>query len=136
MTEPFNPIPVPEHLSLGFDSAAAAAHQPGPEPAGANPGQSTRKKAGRPNQPKPARTFEEMETKGQRIKARLAAKIAAIDREKLRQVLLACGIAATVVTAVVLMVKLMPVITTILALLGLGLALQLWDRMRYFPRPF
>ena len=65
-----------------------------------------------------------------RIKGGIQARLANLDREQLRKVLLACGIAAAAVAAILILVKLMPVIIAILAVLGLGVAIQTWDRLR------
>lgn len=136
MNEPFNPIPIPEHLNLAKQEQAAPGNQPGTGSRQANQQSKTRKRTRTPRQSRVELTLAEVETKWQLIKARLLAKLAAIDREKLRQVLLGLGVGTAVVAAIIIAIKLMPVVTTILVLLGLGLALQLWDRLRYLPRPF
>jgi hypothetical protein len=43
--------------------------------------------------------------------------------------IVACGVAFGMVAAVVLAVKLMPTAVTLLAILGLGLVIQVWDRL-------
>jgi hypothetical protein len=79
---------------------------------------------------------DEARNKWQRIKGKLAAKLAKVDPKKLRQVLLACVIPAGTILAALLAIKLMPVAVTLLALLGLWLVIQLWDRLRFLPPPF
>ena len=64
------------------------------------------------------------------------AKVALVGRERLKALLLACGVAAGIVAAVVISIKLMPLAAVILAALGLGAALRFWERLRYIPRPF
>jgi hypothetical protein len=66
----------------------------------------------------------------------LAAKVAQVDKEKLKALLLACGVTAGIVAAVIVAIKLLPVAAVILAALGLGAALRFWERLRYVPRPF
>jgi hypothetical protein len=70
------------------------------------------------------------------IKGRLAAKVAQVDKEKLQEVLLGCGVAVGIVASVVLTIKLMPLATLILAVLGFALALRLWGLLPFMPRPF
>ena len=74
--------------------------------------------------------------KWQEIKGRLNARLQHLDKDKLKAVLLACGVAAGIVAAVVLAIKMLPVAALILAALGLGAALRFWERLRYLPRPF
>jgi len=66
----------------------------------------------------------------QRIKAGLTARFAHLDRDKLKQALIACGVAAAVATVIVVLVKMTPLIVALLALLGLGAVMQMWDRLR------
>lgn len=65
-----------------------------------------------------------------RIKCGISARLANLDREQLKKVLLACGIAAAAVAAILLLVKLTPLIIALLAVLGLGVVLQMWERLR------
>ena len=65
-----------------------------------------------------------------RIKGGISARLANLDRQQLKKVLLACGIAAAAVAAILLLVKLTPLIIALLAVLGLGVVLQLWERLR------
>jgi Flp pilus assembly protein TadB len=66
----------------------------------------------------------------QRIKLGLAARFAHLDRGKLKKALIACGIAAAIATGIVVMAKITPLLVALLALLGLGAVLQMWDRLR------
>ena len=65
-----------------------------------------------------------------RIKGGINSRLAHLDREKLKKVLIACGVAAAVATAICVLVKLTPLIITLLALLGLGAVLQMWGRLQ------
>jgi hypothetical protein len=66
-----------------------------------------------------------------RIKGGITARLAHLDREKLKKVLIACGVAAAAVAAICLLVKLTPLIIALLAVLGFGAVLQTWDRLRH-----
>lgn len=66
----------------------------------------------------------------QRIKGGITSRLAHLDREKLRKVLIACGVTVAAAAAICLLVKLTPLLITLLAVLGLGALLQTWDRLR------
>ncbi len=66
----------------------------------------------------------------QRIKGGISSRLANLDREKLKQVLIACGVVVAAAVAICLLVKLTPLIVALLAVLGLGVVLQMWDRLR------
>lgn len=127
MKEPFNPIPIPNTLNLRTGN-------PSPEPSNPDPDdKASTSKSKRRSTRKKGDPAVDPATRWERVKSRLAAKMAQLDKEKLRQVLIGLGVVAGVVAAVILAVKMLPALVTILALLGLGLALQLWDRLRYLP---
>ncbi|MGH7971519.1 MAG: hypothetical protein ACREIC_22605 [Limisphaerales bacterium] len=131
---PLNPSPLPDHLNLDAHADAAGRHgQPGGDTSAHK--QSTHARRGtRPKRPRSAKGGKnDYWAKWERIKGRLTARLILMDQEKLKRVLMACGIAAGVVLLVMLAVKLMPVALTILVLLGLGMALKVWDRLRVFP---
>ena len=134
---PFNPLPIPDNLNLSSDAGAAQEQASHSNP---KPGRSTkrnaRKKPTRSKRSASASARPDSETRWNRIKGRLVAKVALMDKEKLKALLLAAGIAAGIVAAVILAIKLMPVAAIILAALGLGAALRFWERLRYMPRPF
>lgn len=69
-------------------------------------------------------------TSWKRIKGGINSRLAHLDREKLKKVLLACGVAAAAVAAICILVKLTPLIIAMLAVLGLGVVIQTWDRLR------
>lgn len=66
----------------------------------------------------------------QRIKGGITSRLAHLDQAKLKKVLIACGVAAAVATAICVLVKLTPLIVALLALLGLSAVLQMWERLR------
>jgi hypothetical protein len=72
---------------------------------------------------------------GQELEGRLNAGLEHPDQDKLKPVLLACGVAAGIVVSAVIAVKLMPLAVLILAILGLAVALKLWQRLCYTPCP-
>ncbi len=131
---PFNPLlppdfglnPQSESVGQSHASASAPAHQ-------------QTKQARKTTRPRRARsangTGKNCWSRWDRIKGRLTAKLVTIDQERLKRVLLGCGIAVGLVAAIILAIKLLPVALTILTLLGIALALQVWDRLRRFPPP-
>ena len=64
-----------------------------------------------------------------RVKAGITARLAHLDQARLKKVLIGCGVAAAVATAIVVVAKLTPLIVAMLALLGLGAVLQMWGRL-------
>ena len=65
-----------------------------------------------------------------RVRAGIAARIAEIGPDKLKKMLVACGITATVAVAIIALSKLTPVVFVLLAFLGLNFVLELWMRFR------
>ena len=74
-------------------------------------------------------------TSWKRIKGGLHARLSHLDREQLKEVLLACGLAVVTVVAILTLVKLTPVVIAILAAVGLGAVIQMWDRVRVMRMP-
>ena len=70
-----------------------------------------------------------------RIKCGINAKLGNLDQEQLKKVLLACGIAAALVAAIIMLINMTPLIVTLLAVLGLGVVIQIWDRLRLMRIP-
>jgi Flp pilus assembly protein TadB len=134
---PSNPLPPAESLNLSLNAGAAQQQpsqnnaEPKPPPNG-----KTRRKATKARRAGSRASRDDTESRWNRIKGRLAAKVAQVDKENLKVVLLACGVAVGIVASVVFALKLLPLAVLILAILGLGLALRLWERLRYLPRPF
>ena len=80
------------------------------------------------------RVATQMKQKAQRltnrIKDGLTAKFAHLDQAALKKALIACGVVAAIAAAIVFLAKFTPLIVALLALLGLGAVLRLWDRVR------
>ena len=66
----------------------------------------------------------------QRIKGGLHAHLAHLDPVLLKQMLIACGIAAATAVTAVALCKMIPVGLALLAVLGLGLLLRFWQELR------
>ena len=66
----------------------------------------------------------------QRIKGGITSRLAHLDPEKLKKVLIACGVTVAAAAVICLLVKLTPLIVALLAVLGLGVVLQMWNRLR------
>jgi hypothetical protein len=133
---PFNPINIPD-LTI-----------PASEPQVAKPEVKTSRKKSTPRKPiRTARTRRVLDVPkravritakirrqarrlSQRIKGGITSRLAHLDREKLKKVLMACGVVAAAAVAICLLAKLTPLIVALLAVLGLGVVLQMWDRLR------
>ena len=134
---PFNPA-MPAEFKLLNENGATI---PGQEPPGttaeftAGPENTKRKSRRSRKQTIGSRTKKRCKVNWQQMKQKFNAKLAGLDKEKLKQVLTACGIAAGVVLAIVFAVKLVPIAALLLALLGLAGVIRVWDRLRGLPRP-
>jgi len=133
----FNPAIPADFKLLTEGQGSEAQSQPGKpiDPVGAahtNKRKSTRseKQSGGSRSRQKSKT-----TKWQQMKQKLDAKLGGLDKEKLKTVLVACGIAASVVGAVILAVKMVPIAVLLLALLGLAVVIRIWDRLRRGPDP-
>jgi hypothetical protein len=137
---PFNPIPLPPELSLGAPEQITKqqAHVPGAEQGKKTSRPKPKRRPRRPRKSKvPQRDANcAALTRWERIKGKMVTKLAQIDRETLRSVLLACGVAVGQVATVLLLIKMVPVAATLLGLLGIGLVIAIWDRIRRFPYGF
>jgi hypothetical protein len=71
----------------------------------------------------------------QHLKEKLNAHLAGVDKQRLKQVLVACGIAGGVVLSIIVAVKMVPIAVLLLALLGLACVIRIWDRLRRWPDP-
>jgi hypothetical protein len=58
-----------------------------------------------------------------------------MDPETLKRILTAAGVAAGIIIAILMAIKLTPVALVLLAILGLAFLLRLWDRLHrpYYP---
>ena len=137
---PFNPLPLPENLKLEPDAGATKqeGQSPGKDAATRQTRSKTKGRSNRSKRPRSgaSRMKKNCHAKWQELKGRFNARLQHLDNDKLKAVLLACGVAAGIVAAVILAIKLMPVAAVLLAALGLGAALRFWERLRYIPRPF
>jgi len=135
--DPFNPA-MPAEFKLMPESSATA---PGQQPPGTTAefttgSEKTKRKSKRlGKQAAGSRTRKKCKVNWQQMKQKFNVKLAGLDKEKLKQVLTACGIAAGVVLAIVFAVKLVPIAALLLALLGLAGVIRVWDRLRGLPRP-
>jgi len=135
--DPFNPA-MPADFKLLAQGAAA---EPAPQTAGngADPAagaqQAKRKSTHSEKRASGSRTKRKCRISWPRMKEKLNAKLAGLDKEKLKTVLVACGIAAGVVVAVIAAVKLVPIAVLLLAALGLAAVIKIWDRLRRMPEP-
>ena len=89
-----------------------------------------RKRARTPKPSFTARVKQQARRLTERIKTGLTARLAHLDQATLKKALIACGIAAAVAAAIVFLAKFTPLIVALLALLGLGAVLRMWDRMQ------
>ena len=65
----------------------------------------------------------------QRIKRGLTARLARLDVEQLKRVLVACGVAATVALVIIALAKNTALVIVLLAVLGAVVVLKLWNRI-------
>ena len=135
----FNPITLPD--------LARPEPQP-PKPKAKSPRkQSAPPKSSRPTKPRrpltvppaaerfAAQVRRKTEASWQKIKLGIATRLARMDREKLKRVLLACGITGTVAVLIIALAKLTPLLIALLAFIGLEALLRMWDRLRALPIP-
>lgn len=134
---PFNPIPLPPefHLAAPQQTTQQQIENPDAQQGKQTSSAKARRRPRKIRAAEPAVTCPGL-TRWQRIKGKFAARIAQIDRERLKSVLLACGVAVGIVATVLLLVKMVPIAATLLGLLGIGLIIAIWDRIRRFPYGF
>ena len=134
---PFNPIPLPPefHLAAPQQTAQQQTGNPDDQQGKQASGAKARRRSRKTRTAEPDATCPVL-TRWERIKGKFAARIAQIDPETLRSVLLACGIAVGIVATVLLLVKMLPTALVLLALLGVALIIAIWDRIRRFPYGF
>ena len=108
---------------------------PEPTQAAAQPGK--RKRTGRrarPQAPQAERLTDQVKQQAQaswqRIQGELAVRLARLNPGKLKEVLLACGIAAGVALVIVALAKLLPVVLVLFAVVGLSITWQIWEQVR------
>jgi len=136
--DPFNPA-MPADFKLLTEPGAADSGQAPPgisDPAGgAHSAKRKSNRSERRTNADGARKKKKAKISWQRVKKDLNAKLAGLDKEKLKTVLVACGIAGGVVLAIIVAVKLVPIAVLLLALLGLACVIKIWDRLRRRPDP-
>lgn len=134
---PFNPIVIPDlalpptEPKIVKQATAAASRKTRPRRKSGNA--TPRRRALDPKQQAirlARKVSRKAKTSWKQIKGGINSRLAHLDREKLKKVLLACGIAAAAVAAICILVKLTPLIIAMLAVLGLGVVIQTWDRLR------
>jgi Flp pilus assembly protein TadB len=137
---PFNPLPLPENLKLEPDAGATKQERqsPGKDTATRQARSKTKRRSNRSkrHQSGASRMKKNCHVKRKELKGRINTRLQHLDKDKLKAVLLACGVAAGIVAAVIVAIKLMPLAALFLAILGLGAALRFWERLRFLPRPF
>ena len=137
---PLNPLPLPENLKLNPDTGATKqAGQSSEKNTATRQARSKTKgssKRSKRHQSGASRMKKNCRVQWEELKGRLAARVAQMDKERLKAALLACGVAAGIVAAAIAAIKLLPVTAIILAALGLGAALRFWQQLRHMPRPF
>lgn len=67
------------------------------------------------------------------IKNRIQAKLGSLSNTRLKQVLIACGIATGLAVAIIAFTKFVPVGVAILAILGLGVVVRFMQELRHLP---
>jgi hypothetical protein len=126
---PFNPLPLPEGLLLAQETSNPPPPPPNPGTTAAHkkaPGR--KRKARRRTQPAPEISEAAAQSRWQRIKGRVAARLCQMDPETLKRILTAAGVAAGVIIAILIAIKLTPIALVLLAILGLGFVLRIWGR--------
>jgi Flp pilus assembly protein TadB len=126
---PFNPL-LPSDLKL--DLQGSSSEETGDKPKRRR--STSVKKKGQPlRQPRLVRkVMKNRKFNWEELRLKLDRKLAHLDRETLRKVLLACGLAASAVAAVLLFLKLSPAGMLLLLILGAGACNALWQRVRWF----
>jgi hypothetical protein len=136
--KPFNPVPIPADLKLAQEAAANG------QPAKAlgvvapiNAKTMAGIKAKRPKRTRSTvlRLNKDCQTNWVKLKGKINARLGQLDRAKLKKLLKACGVGAAVVLAVMIAPKVAPIAVLLLALLGLGVLIRLWNRLRRLPAP-
>ena len=126
---PFNPIPIPDTLLLAQET-----NNPVPPPSPGT-GAAQKKAPGRKRTTKPSTEVLEAaaQSRWQRIKGRLTARLSRMDPETLKRILTAAGVAAGVIVAILFAIKFAPIALVLLLILSVALLLRLWDQIWYGP---
>jgi hypothetical protein len=132
----FNGIPIPPELKLAETPEVPSQAQQQASAAGsspAEPSKSKKRKSGAKSRRTKSGAKASAQARWNRIKDKFTQRLETVDQEILKRALLGFGLAVATVLAVLVAIKLMPAALTLLALLGLALAIQIWDRLRYRP---
>lgn len=129
---PFNPIVIPD---LNLPTAKPTSPKPKIKSTRRKLGARKTSRVARARAPRTVVRFttrirRQVRQLTQRIRGGITARLAHLDHDKLKKVLISCGVAAAIAVTIVVLVKLTPLLVTLLALLGVGAVLQLWDRLR------
>ncbi len=128
---PFNPISIPEGLRFTQDTTAASQH-PEPPPDKTQEQKTVRRKRRPKRKQRVSAVLETTDvtsqSKWQRLKGQLNARLASLDAETLKRILTAAGVAAGVIIAVIVAIKLTPIGLALLAILGLAFLLRHLNR--------
>jgi hypothetical protein len=133
---PFNPLPLPDDLLLKMKTDSDPTPQNDPGIGHAKQAPARKRKAKRRNKANSETPNFVRNGRWQRIKDRLHARLSCMEPETLRRILTAAGVAAGVILAILIAIKLTPVALVLLAILGLGFLLRLWNWLRFQPPPF
>ena len=117
--------------SLPSDSTPAQAADTAPAEAQAAQAKPARRKRSQQQRPRTRRTKRKLSVSF--LKARLQARLGRLDNARLKQVLIACGIAAALVVAIFVLIKSIPVGLAILAIVGLGVVVRFLEELRHLP---
>ncbi len=86
----------------------------------------------RPNR-RPKRYTRKRRFTARQLKSQIQAKLGCLSNGRLKQVLIACGIAAGLAVAIIAFTKFVPVGVAILAILGLGVVVRFMQELRRLP---
>ena len=128
---PFNPA-VPTDFKLLTEAGATEQPQQPPgttadNATGAHKANRKSKRSGTGKRVAGSRSKKKCRITWRQMRKKLDAKLGGLDKEKLKTVLVACGIAGGVVLTIIVAVKLVPLAVLLLALLGLAGVIRIWD---------
>lgn len=126
---PFNPLPLPEGLVLNQNTGedAPPGHLAGhPQQKKPSEGKSRSKRRLKTDSGSPE---PRAQNRWRDLTNQIAARLCQMDPKTLKRTLIGAGVAAGVIMAILIAVKLTPVSQVLLALLGLAFLLRLWDKL-------
>ena len=136
MNDPFNPV-MPAEFKLLTDGASTEPNHNSTDNGNPTTGPQKRKRKATRSARRGATSGarNKLKIRWQRLKEKVNDKLDGLDKQKLKTVLAACGIAGGVVTTIIVAVKLVPIAVLLLALFGLAGVIRIWDRLRNLPQP-